>query len=71
MSLLGRIGFAIRSKLNALLNRSSDPSAELDYSYEQSRDELQKVTRGIADVTTQKAGGTRSERTTGECARRQ
>jgi phage shock protein A len=54
MSLLGRISFAIRAKLNALLNRTSDPSAELDYSYEQLRDELQKVTRGIADVTTQK-----------------
>ncbi|GGN91351.1 MULTISPECIES: PspA/IM30 family protein [Haloarcula] len=54
MSLLGRIGFAIRAKLNALLNRASDPSAELDYSYEELRDELQRVTRGIADVTTQK-----------------
>ncbi len=54
MSLLGRISFAIRAKLNALLNRTSDPSAELDYSYEQLRDELQRVTRGIADVTTQK-----------------
>ncbi|QIO21033.1 PspA/IM30 family protein [Haloarcula sp. JP-L23] len=54
MSLLGRIGFAIRAKLNALLNRTSDPSAELDYSYEELRDELQRVTRGIADVTTQK-----------------
>jgi phage shock protein A len=54
MGLLGRISFLIRSKLNALLNRASDPGAELDYSYEQLRDELQKVTRGIADVTTQK-----------------
>ena len=54
MSLLGRIAFAIRAKLNALLNRASDPAAELDYSYEQLRDELQNVTRGIADVTTQK-----------------
>jgi phage shock protein A len=54
MSLLGRIAFAIRAKLSALLNRTSDPSSELDYSYEQLRDELQNVTRGIADVTTQK-----------------
>jgi len=54
MSLLGRLGFAIRSKLSALLNRASDPASELDYSYEQLRDELQRVTRGIADVTTQK-----------------
>ena len=54
MSLLGRLSYLVRSKLNALLNRASDPSAELDYSYEQLRDELQKVTRGVADVTTQK-----------------
>lgn len=54
MSLFGRFIFAIRAKLNALLNRTADPSAELDYSYEQLRDELQEVTRGIADVTTQK-----------------
>ncbi|MBV0900304.1 PspA/IM30 family protein [Haloarcula salina] len=54
MSLFGRFLFLVRSKLNALLNRASDPSAELDYSYEQLRDELQDVTRGIADVTTQK-----------------
>ncbi|MBX0296272.1 PspA/IM30 family protein [Haloarcula nitratireducens] len=54
MSLLGRISYTIRAKLNALLNRASDPSAELDYSYEELRDELQNVTRGIADVTTQK-----------------
>jgi len=54
MSLLGRLSYLLRSKLNALLNRASDPSAELDYSYEQLRDELQKVTRGVADVTTQK-----------------
>ncbi|WP_254272498.1 PspA/IM30 family protein [Haloarcula marina] len=54
MSLFGRLGFAIRARLNALLNRAADPSAELDYSYEELRDELQRVTRGIADVTTQK-----------------
>jgi len=54
MSLFGRIAFAIRSKLSALVNRASDPSSELDYSYEQLRDELQTVTRGVADVTTQK-----------------
>jgi len=54
MSLFGRLARSIRVKLNALLNRASDPSSELDYSYEQLRDELQNVTRGIADVTTQK-----------------
>ncbi|WP_324759856.1 PspA/IM30 family protein [Haloarcula sp. GH36] len=54
MGLIGRFLFVVRSKLNALLNRAGDPSAELDYSYEQLRDQLQDVTRGIADVTTQK-----------------
>lgn len=54
MSLFGRLAFTIRSKLSALLNRASNPSSELDYSYEQLRDELQNVTRAVADVTTQK-----------------
>jgi len=36
------------------LNRVSDPASELDYSHEQLRDELQTVTRAVADVTTQK-----------------
>ena len=54
MSLFGRLSFVIRSWTNALLNRVSDPKAELDYSYEQLRDELQAINRGIAEVTTQK-----------------
>lgn len=54
VSLLGRLSFVVRSWLNALLNRAADPAAELDYSYEQLRDELQSINRGIADLTTQK-----------------
>jgi len=54
VSLLRRLSFTIRSWLNALLNRAADPVAELDYSYEQLRDELQEINRGIADLTTQK-----------------
>ncbi|QGA82122.1 PspA/IM30 family protein [Halomicrobium sp. LC1Hm] len=54
MSLLRRFGFVVRSWLNALLNRVEDPVAQLDYSYEQLRDELQEINRGIADLTTQK-----------------
>jgi phage shock protein A len=54
VSLLRRLSFLVRSWTNALLNRASDPAAELDYSYEQLRDELQKINRGIADLTTQK-----------------
>jgi phage shock protein A len=54
VSLLRRFTFTVRARLNALLSRTSGPGAELDYSDEQMRDELQDVTRGIADVTTQK-----------------
>ena len=54
MSLLGRLSFRIRSWLNAVLNRVEDPGQALDYSYEQLRDELQDVNRGIATITTQK-----------------
>jgi len=54
VTLFDRISFAVRAWLNDLLNRAADPSAELDYSYEQMRDELQEVNRGIADLTTQK-----------------
>jgi len=58
-------------KLNALLNRTEDPTESLDYSYEQMRDELQDVKQGIADLTTQKkrleiqsASSTRTSRST-------
>jgi len=54
MGLLSRFSYTVRSWLNSLLNRASNPAAELDYSYEQLRDELQDVQRGIADLTTQK-----------------
>jgi len=54
MGLLERLWFSIRAWVNQLLNRTADPVAELDYSYEQLRDELQDINRGIADLTTQK-----------------
>ncbi|MFB6184726.1 MAG: PspA/IM30 family protein [Haloarculaceae archaeon] len=54
MGLLSRLAFTLESWLNALLNRASDPSAELDYSYERLRDELQDVNEGIATITTQR-----------------
>lgn len=54
MSLLSRLSFTVRAWLNAVLNRTADPVAELDYSYEQLRDELQDVNRAIADVATQR-----------------
>src|SRR6056297_1201845 len=54
MGILSRASYIIRSKVNAVLNRSEDPTQTLDYSYEQLRDELQDVKQGIADLTTQK-----------------
>jgi len=71
MGILSRASYVIRSKLNALLNRTEDPTESLDYSYEQMRDELQDVKQGIADLTTQKkrleiqsASSTRTSRST-------
>jgi len=54
MSLLGGLAFTVRSKLSALISRASDPATALDYSYEQLRDELQDVTRAVADVMAQR-----------------
>ena len=54
MGLLSRASYQIRASLSALLSRFSDPSAELDYSYERMRDELQDVNRGVADLATQR-----------------
>jgi phage shock protein A len=44
----------IKSKLSKLLDRAEDPAETLDYSYEQQRQLLQNVKRGIADVATSK-----------------
>ena len=54
MGVLSRLSYVVRSKVNAALNRAEDPRETLDYSYEQMRDELQEVKRGIASLTTQK-----------------
>ena len=44
----------IKSKISKLLDRAEDPGETLDYSYEQQRQLLQNVKRGIADVATSK-----------------
>ena len=54
MGILSRLSYQIKSSVNSLLNRTSNPKQQLDYSYEQMRDELQDVKKGIADLTTQK-----------------
>jgi len=48
------MSLVIKSKLSKLLDRAEDPAETLDYSYEQQRQLLQNVKRGIADVATSK-----------------
>lgn len=54
MGILSRLSYVVRSKVNSALNRAEDPRETLDYSYDQMRDELQEVKKGIANLTTQK-----------------
>jgi phage shock protein A len=48
------MSLVIKSKLSKLLDRAEDPGETLDYSYEQQRELLTNVKRGIADVATSK-----------------
>ena len=63
--LIERMSLVIKSKLNKLLDRAEDPAETLDYSYEQQRQLLQNVKRGIADVATSKKRGNRRTNTFG------
>ncbi|WP_232702777.1 PspA/IM30 family protein [Halobacterium wangiae] len=54
MGIVSRLSYTIRSKLNALVRSTEDPSETLDYSYERLRDRLQEVETGLADLTAQK-----------------
>ena len=52
MSIGRRIATLFRVKANTALDRAEDPREVLDYSYEQQLEMVQKVRRGLADVTT-------------------
>jgi phage shock protein A len=52
MSISRRIATLFRVKANKALDRAEDPREVLDYSYEQQLEMVQKVRRGVADVTT-------------------
>ncbi len=52
MSIGRRIAALFRVKANKALDRAEDPREVLDYSYEQQLEMVQKVRRGLADVTT-------------------
>jgi phage shock protein A len=52
--LLSRTSTVIKSWYSKLLGKAEDPSVTLDYSYEQQREQLQRVKKGIAEVVTAK-----------------
>lgn len=54
MGLLERMSRVIRAKLNSIISSAEDPVEQLDYAYEELRDEQNQVADSIADVTTQK-----------------
>jgi len=54
MGMLERMSTVVKSKVNKLLNKFEDPRETLDYSYQMQVEALQKVKRGVADVTTSK-----------------
>ncbi|HDS45184.1 MAG TPA: PspA/IM30 family protein [Methanomicrobia archaeon] len=54
MGMLDRMSTIIKSKINKLLGKFEDPRETLDYSYEMQLEALQKVKRGVAEVTTSK-----------------
>jgi phage shock protein A len=54
MGLLSRMSTIFKSKMSRALDKAEDPRETLDYSYEKQLELLQKVKRGIVEVTTSK-----------------
>ena len=54
MGLLSRMSTIFKSKMSKALDKAEDPRETLDYSYEKQLELLQKVKRGIVEVTTSK-----------------
>ena len=54
MGLMNRFTTVVKAKASKLLDQAEDPRETLDYSYEKQLEMLQKVRRGVADVTTSK-----------------
>lgn len=52
--LISRALTVLKARISKLLDRAEDPAVTLDYSYERQLEMLQKVKRGVADVTTAK-----------------
>ena len=54
MGLFSRMSTIFKAKVNKALDKAEDPRETLDYSYEKQLELLQKVKRGIVEVTTSK-----------------
>ena len=52
--LMSRTSNVVKAWISRLLGQAEDPAVTLDYSYEQQRNMLQDVKRGVADVVTAK-----------------
>lgn len=54
MSVMKRLSGIFQAKANKLLDKAEDPRESLDLAYQRQLDQLQKLRRGVADVTTAK-----------------
>ena len=54
MGVMSRMSTVVKSKMNRLLDRAEDPRETLDYAYDQQREMLQNVKRGIVEMVTNK-----------------
>lgn len=54
MGIFSRMSTIFKAKMSKALDRAEDPRETLDYSYEKQLEMLQKVKRGIVEVTTAK-----------------
>lgn len=54
MGLLDRMSTVVQAKMNKIMDKVEDPRETLDLSYEKQLELLQKVKRGVAEVTTSK-----------------
>ncbi len=54
MGVMSRMSTVVKSKMNRLLDRAEDPRETLDYAYDQQRQMLQNVKRGIVEMVTNK-----------------
>ena len=51
MGLMKRFSEVMKAKTSKMLDKAEDPRETLDYSYEKQLEMVQKVRRGLADVT--------------------